>query len=803
MSPTQSSLATTSPYSIVAVDADEFVRTIHDAGARVPVEQSPEWARYDDSLPGRRHWRYLLVHDAAGAHVAALSLTEFAGRTLVQLWGKFAPIWLTHAAPSAAEERALRDALAAYVKAEHPRAALVRLHATHAAPDLTEPLTEVFYDRTLVLDLSLSEDELMVSMSKNGRRDLRYGLKNDALVFTDETGISEQDFAEQVFPVFTETAERGHFDLRPAQFYFNMLSQLGPDICRLYTVRDTSAGGAVVAWALVTIYDGEARYFYAATSAAARKSFAANRMVWECMLAAKSRGASTFDFMGLGSDRAPALSSLDGFKLKFGKDGARDVPGPWDLVVRPQVLSAYRASTKAKALVRDARSKGPSTVHSLPSRTMRTASCAATALAAKVAGPARGATPGQGGTPAVLPVVLDFTLSGYALARAFHERYGLTSVLVVPFTTGATADSTLFHDTRELGFAAINDHDLVLTEIRRIAAENLDLTIIPLTNNDGYVQSLSAKRDTLGTNVVVPHESPAMLERISDKNHFNAVCAEAGVATPGTVVLDFATGRPSADDVTFPYPIIVKPADSALHNALSMPGKKKLYEVDSRDELDALITRLVDAGFTGEMLAQDLIPGDEILSVTMYRAKNGEITLARTSRVLLQDPRPAYLGIPDVQVVQDMPDVVEASRRILETADYHGFANLDAIRDPRDGSVKFFEVNPRYGRNCYYATGSGANVAEQLVSDLVENSPVTAPAPSDDLVYTVLPPQTIARLLPKGAERDAAAALVKRGRWADPLKYDGERNPKHKAYAQIAAWNHVRAYRGAPRIIGG
>ena len=69
MSPTQSSLATTSPYSIVAVDADEFVRTIHDAGARVPVEQSPEWARYDDSLPGRRHWRYLLVHDAAGAHV--------------------------------------------------------------------------------------------------------------------------------------------------------------------------------------------------------------------------------------------------------------------------------------------------------------------------------------------------------------------------------------------------------------------------------------------------------------------------------------------------------------------------------------------------------------------------------------------------------------------------------------------------------------------------------------------------------------------------------------------------------------
>lgn len=782
-------------FTIKAVGADEFVTTIHGASAAVPVEQSPEWARYDDSLPGRRHWRYLLVCDESGVPVAALSLTEFAGRALVQLWAKFGPVWL-HGAPSAQEEKALRDAVTAYVKAEHPKAALVRLHATHPASDLTDPLIEVFYDRTLVLDLTQSEDELMAQMSKNGRRDLRYGLKNETLTFSDETGMSEAQFEQEVFPVFTETAERGDFDLRPARFYYSMLSELGPDVCRLFTVRQD---GAVVAWAFVTIYDGEARYFYAATTAAARKSFAANRMVWECMLAAKERGATTFDFMGLGSDRAPALASLDGFKLKFGKEGARDVPGPWDVVVRPQVLAAYHASNKAKALVARARSQGPATLKSLPSR----AGAASSVMAAKVAGSRQGSVPGEGGTPKVLPVVLDFTLSGYALARAFHERYGLTSVLVVPFTTGATADSSLFHDTRELGHAALNDHSLVLAEIRRIASENPDLTIFPLTNNDGYVQSLSAERDSLGANVVVPHENPDMLVRISDKNHFNAVCAEAGVQTPGTVVLDFAEGRPSTDAVTFAYPIIVKPADSALHNALSMPGKKKLYEVASATELDALVDRLAAAGYSGEMLAQDLIPGDDILSVTVYRAKTGEITLARTSKVLLQDPRPAFLGIPDVQVVQNMPDVVDASRRILETAGYYGFANLDAIRDPRDGSVKFFEVNPRYGRNCFYATASGANVAEQLVTDLVEGRPMAAPALEDELVYTVLPPRALRRLLPEGADRDLVTRLVKDGHWADPLKYRGEKNPKHKAYAEIAAWNHARAYRGAPRVVGG
>ena len=784
--------------TVSAVSADEFIQRVHAAGKTVPVEQSPEWAAYDNSLPGRQHWRYLVLHDG-GQDVAALSLTEFAGRALVQLWAKFAPIWLTPDAPTAAQEQQLRDALVPYLKQEHPKAGLARLHFTHPAADLSDPIIEVFYDRTLILDITQSEDELMAQMSKNGRRDLRYGLKNTDLTFQDETGISADDFERQVFPVFEETAERGSFALRPATFYYSMLSELGEDVCRLYTVRHH---GTVIAWAFVTIYDGEARYFYAATTHEARNLFAANRMVWECMLAAKARGAKTFDFMGLGSDRAPALSSLDGFKLKFGKAGAVDVPGPWDVVLRPSVLRAYHASNRARAGLRQVKNTRPADVKQVMKSLPQRASVASSALAAKVAGPTSGATGGQDGTPRVLPVVLDFTLSGYALARAFHEAYGLTSVAVVPLTTGAIADSSLFHETRVLGHDAINDHSLVMREIRAIAAENPELTIIPLTNNDGYVQTMSAQRDTLGKNVVVPHERPEMLVKISDKNHFNAVCEQAGALTPGTVVLDFAQGRPDASAVTFPYPIIVKPADSALHNALSMPGKRKLYEVASVDELNELLDRLHAAGFAGEMLAQDLIPGDDLISVTMYRARNGEITLARTSKVLLQDPRPAFLGIPDVQVVQDMPDVVEASARILTTADYYGFANLDAIRDPRDGSVKFFEVNPRYGRNCFYATASGANVAVQLVSDLIDDAPTTAPALDDELIYTVLPAQALTRLVAP-AQRDWVAKLVKRGRWADPLKYAGERNPKHKAYAALTAWNHARAYRGAPRVVGG
>lgn len=168
--------------------------------------------------------------------------------------------------------------------------------------------------------------------------------------------------------------------------------------------------------------------------------------------------------------------------------------------------------------------------------------------------------------------------------------------------------------------------------------------------------------------------------------------------------------------------------------------------------------------------------------------------------MLAQDPRAAFLGIPDVQVVDYLDDAIDAGVRILEQADYKGFANLDAIRDPRSGEVVFFEVNPRFGRNCYYATASGANVAEQLVADLIDGSPVTAPPLAERVLYTTLPPAFLGRYL-SGAARDEVQELVRDGRWADPLIYDGERNPKHKLCARVAAWNHARAYRSAPTTL--
>ncbi|GAB3488767.1 hypothetical protein GCM10027572_10030 [Flexivirga lutea] len=775
--------------SVRACTASEFLDTVHRAGRTVPVEQSPEWAQYDSVLPGREHWRYLVVEDD-GTPMAALSLTSFAGRFLEQLWAKHGPIWLDDER-TPQRERALRDTLTSYIRGERPNAAVLRLHTVHPGEDLVDPLIAIFYDRTIVLDLTKDEDQLLSEMSQSGRRNIRKALKNEDLVFTDDTDISEQEFADVIYPIFEETGRRGDFVLRPPAFYYEMLRQLGPQICRLYTVRHR---GTVVSWALVTVYDGEVDYYFAASSAEARKLLAAYLMAWGTMRATKAEGATWFDFLGCGSDRSPYLDTLNEFKLAFAKKGMIDAPGPWDVVLRPNVLRAYHAQRKAIASVGRAKQTARAIVGGLPRSKSDAVELADTA-AGRLAGAVTRVVQPPSAAPKVLPVILDFTLSGYALARAFHERYGLTSVAVVPFTTGAIADSSIIHDIREVGVEGVHDYDLLLREIRKLAAENPELTVIPLTNHDGIVQALSAKRTTLGKNVVVPHESPEMLRRVSDKNDFHELCAAAGVPTPRTVVLDFADGRPAATDVDLPWPLIVKPADSGHFAALRMPGKKKLYQVADQRQLDELLDQLHAAGYDGRLLAQEFIPGTDLLSVTLYRARDGRITLARASEVLMQDPRPAYLGIPDVQIVAPVGDAIELGTKILDEADYHGFANLDAIRDPRDGRVVFFEINPRYGRNCYYATASGANVAEQLVADLIDEKPVSAPELEGELLYTTLPVKFVEQTL-GGAAAQRVRRIAAAGRVADPLQYAGERNPKHRVYARLAALHHRKAYQG-------
>ncbi len=330
---------------VTEISADRLEQLAHDADRSVPVEQSRVWDRFDAATAGRTPWRR--VAWAVEGHVrAVISLTEHAGRGFTFLWAKHGPVWL--AEPTDADERALRDALRAYVAAEAPHVSFIRLHAQREASDVRPLLQTVTYDETVLVDLSAGEDAMMAAMSRTGRKKLRRTLRDEGFALSEERGISSEGFAE-LYAIYAETAKRDGFGIFPAETYHGMLGALA-DAARLWVARrtdDAGSPGRAVSWVISTVYDGVGQDYYGASNEEGLETNAALRLKWHILTSLAAEGARLYDMMGVGSERSPQLMGVRQFKEQFG-DAVPTAPS-WDVPVR---RTRYRLLTWALAAKR-------------------------------------------------------------------------------------------------------------------------------------------------------------------------------------------------------------------------------------------------------------------------------------------------------------------------------------------------------------------------------------------------------------------------------------------------------------------
>jgi D-aspartate ligase len=401
-------------------------------------------------------------------------------------------------------------------------------------------------------------------------------------------------------------------------------------------------------------------------------------------------------------------------------------------------------------------------------------------------------------TPSFNVVMLGGDIGIYALARAFHEAYGVRSTVISRQLTGAIMDSEIIDNVVLGAEAGIEEHLAEL--LRRGRARTSTLPVLLLANTDGWSRVFAQHRAELDEFYVLSLIDLETLERIADKGRFDELCREIDVPTPRTVIQDFADAgdpgwRPETLPEDFPFPIVVKSATSIHHEHLVYPGKKKVDFFHTQDELDDLWRRLREAGFRDRYIVQELIPGDDtwMWSVTAYRDRLGTVTMMCCAHVLLEEHTPMALGNPCAMVTTPWAELTDNARRLLEAVDYRGFANFDVKVDPRDGTALFLEVNPRIGRNNYYVTAAGLNVTRFLVDDVVEHralEPVTA---TEEIVYAVVPKRLLLRYITDPALKEHVKQVAKRA-FVHPLAYSVE-GWKRRRYVLSARLNHVRKFR--------
>lgn len=420
-------------------------------------------------------------------------------------------------------------------------------------------------------------------------------------------------------------------------------------------------------------------------------------------------------------------------------------------------------------------------------------------------------------SPAAAPV--DLVLIGgdigvYALARAFHEQYGTIATVVSRQVAGPIADSRILI-TREVGRSASEERIIqeVLAVGREKAAEREQAAHsgeaaaspgaeadpahrpILLANADFLVGVIASHREELAPWFHLPVLDDEVLRAVGDKAAFAEICARAGVPTPRTVVLDFTGGaRPEVPELDLGWPAVGKAARSAAYATVAFAGKRKVFELTSREEVEDLVDRLHEAGFRDRFLLQEMIPGDDtaMLSVTAYVDSSGAVTMMGGARVLLEEHTPTALGNPAAMIVEDLGEVFEQSRRLLEASAYRGYANFDVKMDPRDGVAKFFEVNPRIGRNNYYMTAAGANVAIPVVADHIEHRPLPEMRTDGSLLYSIVPRIWLARYIVDPSLRRRMRQVARR-RTVHPLLYSAE-GPRRRAYVIAAGLNQIKKF---------
>ncbi|MFM8321731.1 MAG: lipid II:glycine glycyltransferase FemX [Chloroflexota bacterium] len=196
--------------------------------------------------------------------------------------------------------------------------------------------------RTLVIDLSGSEEQVLGRMKQKTRYNIRLALKKEIVV----RPSADLDAFHRMMRV---TGDRDAFGVHSLAYYQKAYDLFHPQgACDLLFAEYQ---GQPVAAVMVFARGARAWYFYGASTDEHRERMPTYLLQWEAMRWARARGCSSYDLWGVPDadeqaleagflERSGGLWGVYRFKRGFG--GALErACGPWDRVYNPLLYRAY------------------------------------------------------------------------------------------------------------------------------------------------------------------------------------------------------------------------------------------------------------------------------------------------------------------------------------------------------------------------------------------------------------------------------------------------------------------------------
>ncbi len=288
---------------------------------------------------------------------------------------------------------------------------------------------------------------------------------------------------------------------------------------------------------------------------------------------------------------------------------------------------------------------------------------------------------------------------------------------------------------------------------------------------DETVAAISERRDQLSGLFRVPTPDWSTIRWAWDKRNTHYLGAELGVPVPRTW---YPEAVDELDEIDFPFPVAVKPA---IKPNFTRETGAKAWKADNREELCRLFRRAGKIVEPGEVMVQELIPGDgrrQFAYCAFFR--DGRAVGSMTVRRLRQHP-PLFGRASTYVETVDLPLLEDLSKRVLRAIAFYGLVELEYKLDARTGEYKLLDINARtWG---YHALGAlaGVDFSQLLFLDQIgedveprrARAGVTWMRMTTDLptaLSHVLAGELSLRSYARSARRSAADAVFS---WQDPI----------------------------------
>jgi peptidoglycan pentaglycine glycine transferase (the first glycine) len=197
--------------------------------------------------------------------------------------------------------------------------------------------------RTIQIDLTPSEEEILMAMKSKTRYNIRLAERKDVIV------RPSQD-VERFHQMSLTTSERDEFGIHSLEYYqraYDLFSPQNACVLLIAEYQNKPLAG------LMAFAKGDtAWYFYGASTNQERNRMPTYLLQWEAIRWARNKGCKIYDLWGVPDypesyledhfmDRSDGLWGVYRFKRGFGGEVRRTI-GSWDRVYRPLFYNLYR-----------------------------------------------------------------------------------------------------------------------------------------------------------------------------------------------------------------------------------------------------------------------------------------------------------------------------------------------------------------------------------------------------------------------------------------------------------------------------